>query len=43
MSNSDLLSEKFQLKHLRDVYNLKISHKANPGLDRINRNAFEKK
>lgn len=43
MSISDLFSQKFQLKHLRDVYSLKISHKANPGLDRMNRNAFEKK
>lgn len=38
-----IITQKFQLKHLRDVYNLKISHKANPGLDRMNRNAFEKK
>lgn len=43
MSISDLFSQKFQLKHLRDVYNLKISHKANPGLDRMNRSTFEKK
>ncbi|WP_339278656.1 reverse transcriptase/maturase family protein [Paenibacillus sp. FSL W8-1187] len=42
MSISELFSRKFQLEHLRNVYNSKISHKANLGLDRMNRNAFEK-
>lgn len=42
MLDSELFMKKFQFENLESVYNLKISHKANPGLDRMNRSSFER-
>lgn len=43
MSATELMKEKFVANYLQQKYLTKIAHKTSPGLDRINKKAFEKR
>lgn len=43
MSASTLFNRKFKMSYVKRIYHEKIAHKCSPGIDRINRDSFEKR